>query len=70
MACRLMGGSWQPSFDQGTAALPTDGDHLASYGNKQYNDFSNASLPQNRNYLKLNLFGDVDVRTVVYKGTV
>jgi hypothetical protein len=70
MACRLMGGSWQPSFDQGTAALPTDGDHLASYSNKQYNDFSNASAPQNRNYLKLNLFGDVDVRTVVYKGTV
>ncbi len=70
MACRLMGGSWQPSFDQGTAALPTDGDHLASYSNKQYNDFSNASVPQNRNYLKLNLFGDVDVRTVVYQGTV
>jgi len=70
MACRLMGGSWQPSFDQGTAALPTDGDHLASYGNKQYNDFNNASLPQNRNYLKLNLFGDVDVRTVVYKGII
>ena len=70
MACRLMGGSWQPSFDQGTAALPTDGDHLASYSNKQYNDFNNASTPQNRNYLKLNLFGDVDVRTVVYQGTV
>lgn len=70
MACRLMGGSWQPSFDQGNAALPTDGDHLATYFNKQYNDFNNASAPQNRNYLKLNLFGDVDVRTVVYKGTV
>ncbi len=70
MACRLMGGSWQPSFDQGTAALPTDGDHLATYSNKQYNDFSNTSLPANRNYLKFNLFGDMDVRAVVYKGTV
>ncbi len=70
MACRLMGGSWQPSFDQGTAALPTDGDHLATYSNKQYNDFSNTSLPGNRNYLKFNLFGDMDVRAVVYKGTV
>jgi hypothetical protein len=70
MGCRLMGGSWQPSFDQGSATLPTDGDHLGTYFNKQYNDFSNASAPQNRNYLKLNMFGDVDVRTVVYKGTV
>ena len=70
MGCRLMGGSWQPSFDQGSATLPTDGDHLGTYFNKQYNDFNNASAPQNRNYLKLNLFGDVDVRTVVYKGII
>jgi hypothetical protein len=69
MACRLMGGSWQPSYDQGTAALPTDGDNLSAHGGKQYNDFSNASTPQNRNYLKLNLFGDMDLRLVAYKGT-
>ncbi len=70
MACRLMGGSWQPSIDQGTAALPTDGAALSNHSNKQYNDFANAGAPQNRNYLKLNLFGDVDVRVVAYKGTL
>jgi hypothetical protein len=70
MACRLMGGSWQPSYDQGTAALPTDGDNLSAHSGKQYNDFSNTSTPQNRNYWKLNLFGNVDVRLVAYKGTL
>jgi hypothetical protein len=69
MACRIMGGSWQPSFDQGTATLPADGDNLSNYGNKQHNDFQNASAPQARDYIKLNLRDDCDVRVIAYKGT-
>lgn len=68
MACRIMGGSWQPSLDQGTATLPSDGENLSTYGNKQHNDFSNANTPQARDYIKLNLRDDCDVRVVAYKG--
>jgi hypothetical protein len=70
MACRMLGGSWQPSFDQGTAALPTSLDNLSTYANRQNNDFVNANAPQNRQFLKLNLLHNVDVRAVVYKGIV
>jgi hypothetical protein len=70
MACRMLGGSWQPSFDQGTAALPTSLDNLGTYANRQNNDFVNANAPQNRQFLKLNLLHNVDVRAVVYKGIV
>jgi len=68
MACRIMGGSWQPSFDQGTATLPADGDNLSSYGNKQHNDFANANSPQARDFIKLNLRDNCDVRVIAYKG--
>ena len=68
MACRIMGGSWQPSFDQGTATLPADGDNLSSYGNQQHNDQANASAPQARDFIKLNLRDDCDVRVIAYKG--
>jgi hypothetical protein len=66
----MLGGSWQPSFDQGTAALPTSLDNLGTYANRQNNDFVNANAPQNRQFLKLNLLHNVDVRAVVYKGIV
>ena len=37
-------------------------------GNKQHNDFANASAPQARDYIKLNLRDDCDVRIIAYKG--
>jgi hypothetical protein len=69
MACRIMGGSWQPSWDQGSAALPTDLANLTNHGAKQYNDFANASTPQNRQYFLLKFREDCDVRMVCYKGS-
>lgn len=68
MGLRIMGGSWQPSWDQGTATLPSDLRNLSNVGGRQYNDFNNANTPQNRNYLFLSLFADCDVRVVAYRG--
>ena len=70
MSCRMMGGSWAASYDQGTSALPTDLANLTHFSARQNNDFNNAATPQNRNYLYLNLFNDCAVRCVVYKGSV
>jgi hypothetical protein len=70
MACRMMGGSWQPSWDQGTATLPTNLANLTNHGARQSNDFANANTPQNRNFLLLKFREDCNVRTVVYKGSV
>lgn len=70
MACRMMGGSWQPSWDQGTATLPADLANLTNHGARQSNDFNNANTPQNRNFLMLKFREDCNVRTVVYKGNV
>ena len=70
MACRMMGGSWQPFWDQGTASLPTNLANLTHPGAKQSNDFVNASVPQNRRFLLLKFREDCDVRTVVYQGSV
>lgn len=70
MACRMMGGSWQPSYDQGTATLPTDLANLANHGARQSNDFNNANTPQNRNFLLLKFRENCDVRAVVYQGSV
>ena len=70
MACRMMGGSWQPFWDQGTAALPTNLANLTNPGARQSNDFANAGTPQNRNYLLLKFRENCDVRTVVYQGSV
>ena len=70
MACRMMGGSWQPFWDQGTAALPNNLANLSNAGARQSNDFANAGTPQNRNFLLLKFRENCDVRTVVYQGSV
>jgi hypothetical protein len=70
MACRIMGGSWQPSWDQGTATLPNNLANLTNHGARQSNDFANANTPQNRNYLLLKLRENCDVRAVVYDGSL
>ena len=68
MCCQMLGGAWQPSFDQGTAALPTDGAPLGAQGQM---NFSNAgtAVPENRKYVILNLVDDCDVRVSSYKGS-
>lgn len=68
MACRMMGGSWTASYDQGTASLPTTLSNLTNFSARQNNDFNNAGTPQNRNYFYLNLFNDCSLRCVVYRG--
>jgi hypothetical protein len=65
-----MGGSWQPSWDQGTATLPNNLANLTNHGARQSNDFANANTPQNRNYLLLKFRENCDVRAVVYDGSL
>lgn len=68
MCCQMLGGAWQPSFDQGTAALPTTGAPLGSLTGMYFGN-NDASAPESRQYVLLNLIDDCDVRVAVYKGS-
>ena len=68
VCCQMLGGAWQPSFDQGTAALPTTGAPLGSVA-QQYFGNNGTAAPESRQYVLLNLIDDCDVRVAVYKGS-
>jgi hypothetical protein len=68
VCCQMLGGAWQPSFDQGTAALPTNGAPLGSIG-QMYFGSSNEKAPESRQYVMLNMIDDCDIRVAVYKGS-
>ena len=69
MCCQMLGGAWQPSFDQGTAALPTTGAPLGTPLAGMYFGYNNEADPESRQYVLLNLIDDCDVRVAVYKGS-
>jgi hypothetical protein len=68
MCCQMLGGAWQPSFDQGTAALPTNGAPLGALTGMYFGS-AHGSSPESRQYVMLNLIDDCDVRVAVYKGS-
>jgi hypothetical protein len=65
MAMHVMAGSWAPTWDQGTAALPTDGSRLGA-GGDMWLESGSASSGQNRKYLYLNVFDTCDIRVSSY----
>ena len=70
VCCQMLGGAWQPSYDQGTAALPTNGAPLANRadGGKQQFGTNYSKLAENRKYVGLNLIDTCDVRIAAYRG--
>jgi len=70
VCCQMLGGAWQPSYDQGTAALPTNGAPLANRadGGKQQFGSNFVKLAEDRRYIGLNLIDNCDVRIAVVRG--
>jgi len=70
VCCQMLGGAWQPSYDQGTAALPTNGAPLANRAGSNMQQFGSnfAKTAENRKYVGLNLIDNCDVRIAAFRG--